>query len=316
MTQRRKFPVWAVAAGVATAFVVAREAARRARNHTALSRAVRDDYASAFPVRRRFANIAGCNTHIYEAGPRDSDRPPLLLIHGGVIEGASWLDTVTALGTDRFVIAPDLPVHGASGYLPPHILLRWLEEVVESELPSARQFDLCGHSMGGGLALHYALRHSEKIRRLILCAPVSTGQIMPRIWPDLWNVGLFNLFPLHNTLIEKVWGDSAHITTSQREQFSIIFRDFFFSPRWWWYLTGGLFWVLDLPPEKLKSITSPALFIWGERDQVVPFRGERTIQYIQAIPNARLHFLRGLGHMPQVEAPDVFNAVIRDFVAT
>jgi len=34
----------------------------------------------------------------------------------------------------------------------------------------------------------------------------------------------------------------------------------------------------------------------------------------QAIPNARLHFLKGLGHMPQVEAPEVFNAVVHEFL--
>jgi pimeloyl-ACP methyl ester carboxylesterase len=320
MTRRRKFPLWAYAAGVAAGVLAVREAARRARQHTTFSRAARDEYASAFAVGRRFANINGCHTHIYEAGPGESNRCPLLLIHGGVIEGASWLETIAALAKDRFVIAPDLPAHGASGYLPPHRLMGWLEAFVETEvLPKSGdlgvRFDLCGHSMGGGLALHYASRHGDQIRRLVLCGPVGTGQTMPRVWPEPWNVGLLNLFPLHDSLIEKVWGDPARITAVQREQFSIVFRDFFFSPRWWWYLSGGLYWLLDLPPEKLKSIAAPALFIWGECDQVVPFRGERTLRYVQAIPNARLHFLAGLGHMPQVEAPQAFNAVVCEFLS-
>lgn len=302
----------ALAVGAAAGAVVAREVQRQVRLHRAEGRAARDTFTATYPIERYWLNLAGCSTHIYESGSPDSTRPPLLLIHGGVVEGASWLETVTALGVDRHVIAPDLPAHGASGYLAPAQLLTWLDAVVEHF--KLDRFDLCGHSMGGGLALRYAALHANRLRHLILCAPVGTGQRFPRVWPEPWNTGLLNIWPLHDSLIEKVWGEPSLITPTQRDQFGLIFRDFFYSPRWWWYLSGGALWLLDLPLAPLQAIATPTLFLWGERDQVVPFVEERTLQYVQALPNAHLQFLEGLGHLPQVEWPEIFNAAVRGFL--
>jgi pyruvate dehydrogenase E2 component (dihydrolipoamide acetyltransferase) len=304
-----------VAVGAAAGAALAFEARRRLRAHQIEGRAARDTYTAAYPAQRYWLNLAGCLTHIYESGSRDSTRPPLLLIHGGVVEGASWLETVTALATDRLVIAPDLPAHGASGYLPPAQLLNWLEAVVDYF--DLDQFDLCGHSLGGSLALRYAVRHvrhAHRLRRLIVCAPTGTGQFFPRLWPEPWNTGLLNLWPLHDSLIEKVWGEPALITPTQREQFGLMFRDFFYSARWWWYLTGGWLWLLDLPLTLPETILTPALFLWGERDRVVPFSQTRTQPHIQAMPNAQLQFLTNLGHLPQVEGPAIFNAAVRGFL--
>jgi hypothetical protein len=156
-------------AGAAAAAVVARQAQRRARLLRTQGRIVRDDFVAKYPVRRRFVTVAGCRTHVYVAGPKESDRPPLLLLHGGVVEAASWMEAVTALCADRLVIAPDLPAHGASGYLPPSQLLDWLEAFVDHS--DLHNFDLCGHSMGGGLAIRYAAQHGDRVRRLSLCAP-------------------------------------------------------------------------------------------------------------------------------------------------
>jgi pimeloyl-ACP methyl ester carboxylesterase len=309
---RSLFRLAAITAGALAGVVVAREVQRRARLHRAEGRAARDTYTAPYPVERDWVNIAGCTTHIYESGSGQTTRPPLLLIHGGVVEGASWLETVTALGADRHVIAPDLPAHGASGYLAPAKLLSWLEAVVEHF--GLDQFDLCGHSMGGELALRYASQNQNRLRHLILCAPIGTGQFFPRVWPEPWNTGLLNIWPIHDSLIEKVWGEPTLITPTHRDQFELIFKDFFYSTRWWWYLTGGALWLLDLPLAPLRAITTPTLFLWGSRDQVVPFDEARTLRYVQTLPNAHLQFLEGLGHLPQVEWPEIFNAAVRGFL--
>lgn len=313
MSSRRAiFTAFAAAAGAATAYIAARETRKFITRHQAEGRALRGQYVSTYPVQQHTVRIAGCDTNVYEAGPLDSDAPPLLLIHGGVVEAASWLETVTALCSTRRVIAPDLPTHGTSGYLPPHQLLHWLEAVVVHY--QLEQFDLCGHSLGGALALRYAARQPQNIRRLVLCAPAGTGQLFPRVWPEPWNTGLLESFPLHSSLIEKIWGDAALITSTHRAQFNLLVRDFFLTHRWWWYATGGALWLLDIPLSQLKSISIPTLFLWGDRDRVVPFSGERTMRYVQAIPNAHLLILPTLGHLPQVEAPAAFNAALHEFL--
>ncbi len=312
MNRRTAIRLFAATAGAAAAAVVARQAQRRARLLRTQGKNVRDEFVAKYPVERSFVTVAGCRTHVYMAGPKESDRRPLLLLHGGVIEAASWMEAVTALCADRLVIAPDLPAHGASGYLPPPQLLGWLEAFVNHS--DLHNFDLGGHSMGGGLAIRYAAQHGDRVRRLILCAPVGMGLVFPRVWPEPWNTGLLP-FPLSDSLIEKVWGDHHRLTPTQRWQFDLIFSDFFLSRRWWWYISGGWQWLLDLPASVLESITSPTLLVWGEKDRIVPFNGARTAHFIDHLPHARVHFFPSLGHLPQVESPDEFNAVIRDFLA-
>jgi 4,5:9,10-diseco-3-hydroxy-5,9,17-trioxoandrosta-1(10),2-diene-4-oate hydrolase len=312
----KRLPSLALAAlaGAGLAYVVTREVTRRAAAHAAQSRAVRDRYVGGFPVQRRSCQVLGCTTHLYETRPQATSQPPLVLIHGGVIEAASWMETVAALGTGRRILVPDLPAHGASAYLSPSRLVAWLEAFIESEVGSSL-VDVCGHSMGGGLALYYAARHSRRIRRLILCAPVGVGQSLPHIWPVPSTNRRLSLWPLHNSLIERVWGNSSEITDEQRFQFGIVVRDFFYSLRWWWYLSGGMQWLVNIPETVLRAIQCPALFIWGDQDRIVRFNGHATLRRIQQLPNARLHLLEGLGHLPQVESPPAFNAVVHEFLS-
>jgi pimeloyl-ACP methyl ester carboxylesterase len=309
------YALLATAAGLGLAGLAAREVRRRAAAHALESRQARERYVGAFPVHQRSTAVLGCRTHLYESVPERASQPPLLLIHGGVIEAASWLETIALLGQGRRVLMPDLPAHGTSAFLRPARLVNWLEAFVESELRD-EPFDLCGHSMGGGLALHYAAQHSGRIRKLILCAPVGTGQYLPRLWPEPRGPGGPGLWPLHKSFIHKVWGDPAAITDEQSLQFGVVFRDFFYSARWWWYLSGGMKWLLDIPDKTLGAIRCPALFIWGERDRVVRFNGHKTLRRIQQIPGARVHFLEGLGHLPQIESPQAFNAVVSAFLGT
>jgi len=312
MNRRAAIRAFAAVAGTAATIVVARQAQRRVRAFRAQGRVARDEYTARFPVERRALTVAGCETNLYVAGSANSQWPPLLLVHGGVIEAATWLETAAALSTDRLVVAPDLPAHGLSGYLPPAHLLHWLEALVEHL--GWQRFDLCGHSMGGALSIRYAARHRQRVRRLVLCAPAGTGQHFPRVWPEPWNAGLLP-FPLADTLIEKVWGQPERLTPTLRRQFDLIFSDFFLSRRWLWYGSGGWRWLLDVPLSLLPSIAAPALFVWGERDRIVPFHGRRTARLVAQISNARVHFLPSLGHLPQIESPPAFIAALREFLS-
>ncbi|HLB50511.1 MAG TPA: alpha/beta fold hydrolase [Anaerolineales bacterium] len=74
-------------------------------------------------------------------------------------------------------------------------------------------------------------------------------------------------------------------------------------------------WILDVPTSLLESVTPPTLLVWGEKDRIVPFNGARTARFIEHLPHARVHFLPSLGHLPQVESPHEFNAVIREFLS-
>jgi pimeloyl-ACP methyl ester carboxylesterase len=58
----------------------------------------------------------------------------------------------------------------------------------------------------------------------------------------------------------------------------------------------------------------PVLIIWGERDPIIPAHHGREAH--EAIPGSQLEIFEDVGHLPQLEAPGRFCAVLEQFVAT
>jgi pimeloyl-ACP methyl ester carboxylesterase len=102
------------------------------------------------------------------------DRPgdPVILIHGAGMGSIVWLDVGKQLGAMRRTIAIDLPGHGQSGKLPHKISIEAYRDSVGifCAAMGIEKAILCGHSMGGAIALQAAMEWPEKVSALVLCA--------------------------------------------------------------------------------------------------------------------------------------------------
>lgn len=97
---------------------------------------------------------------------------PLLLLHGFTGNGDTWLPFCETLGRRSFMICPDLPGHGKTivedgiGHYSIESAARALKEILDRlEIEKA---DVLGYSMGGRLALAFALTYPDRVGRLIL----------------------------------------------------------------------------------------------------------------------------------------------------
>lgn len=98
--------------------------------------------------------------------------PPILLLHGVASVSALAVPLLGALA-DRRVLAVDWPGHGLSGaeVLPAGVGLREHAAAVLDEVLAFFQLelvDVVGHSLGGQVALYFALAHADRLRRLVL----------------------------------------------------------------------------------------------------------------------------------------------------
>jgi pimeloyl-ACP methyl ester carboxylesterase len=66
--------------------------------------------------------------------------------------------------------------------------------------------------------------------------------------------------------------------------------------------------------DRLPKLAPPALFVWGERDWLVPAAFEQHV--VNALPQARSVVLADCGHVPQFEQPDETARLIRSFLAS
>ena len=97
---------------------------------------------------------------------------PLILLHGGFMDHRMWFHQVDALSSRRMVITCDLRGSGLTENGDSAYLMSEGIRVLADSL-HVQQFDLAGHSLGAVIALDLAIKHPERVRRLILYSPGS-----------------------------------------------------------------------------------------------------------------------------------------------
>ena len=279
-----------------------------------------------FP-RARSVEAMGIRTAYLEAGPADA--PPLIMLHGLGATNASLLPCLADLATDHRVIAPDLPGFGesaapAASYSAPWFAA-WLE-ALQHEL-GARRAVLLGNSLGGRIALEAGLTHPRSVEALVLLTPSPAfrrlRELVPAVRllrPELASVPM----PLNHRLmvagirtmlsepdrLPRAWYDAA-ADEGMRVFGSRAHRVAFFATARQIFLEEAHgergFW------DRLPGLQPPALFVWGDRDRLVPASFARHVT--NALPDARSVVLTDSGHVPQFEHPELTNALVREFLA-
>lgn len=124
------------------------------------------------PILRDVA-ARGARIRFVEAG----EGPPLMLVHDYLSSRVAWDDVLLRLASRFRVIAPDLPGFGESEKPPPSRYAYDFEAFSESlvDLVAAVglvRLSVCGHAMGGAVALTLAATHAHLLDKLVLVSPV------------------------------------------------------------------------------------------------------------------------------------------------
>lgn len=268
----------------------------------------------------------GVRTSYLEAGPADA--PPVLLLHGLGATSASMLPVLADLAGDHRVLAPDLPGFGASEAPRVPYNAPWFAAWVEAfqRETGSRGAVLVGNSLGGRVALECGLAHPRSVRALVLLTPSPAFRRL-RQWVPLVRYVSPDLARLpmpqsHRLVVEGIrgmfsdperlprsWYDAA-ADEAVRVLRSRSHRVAFFSAARQIYLEDAYgkngFW------HRLPGLLPPALFIWGDRDRLVPSSFARHVA--DSLPSAGQIVLEDCGHVPQFEHPDETMAMIRGFL--
>jgi pimeloyl-ACP methyl ester carboxylesterase len=254
--------------------------------------------------------------------------PALLLIHGMGGTRESWKDVIALLAREHTVIAPDLPGHGESdpgaGDYSIGALAAGLRDLLVA-LGHDRA-TLVGHSLGGGIAMQFAYQFPETIERLVL---VSSGGLGSEVSPVLRAAALpgASLFIAATAGPGRAAGaavarglaavglqpkpDLAEVARGYASLADPGHRDAFLATLRSVVGTGGQ--RVSAGDRLYLTEGVPVLIIWGERDPIIPVRhGEEACQ---SMPGSRLEIFDGAGHMPQLEEPGRFAAVLSRFLA-
>ncbi len=237
--------------------------------------------------------------HRSDAG---SDRIPLVLVHGAGGTLYHWPPGLRRLAKHD-VFAIDLPGHGRSAgpgredvgdYA--DFLLDWIDAL---QLPP---FVLVGHSMGGGIALIFALRHAQRLRGLAL---VATGARL-RVHPDILQAIRIDKEGVGQQLVEWVHGHRA--SPAQRRQYLRHFLSVDTDVMYGDWLACDRFDVM----QQLADIHLPTLIIAGSQDSMTPAKYASFMA--EAMPDADLTVIEGAGHMIMLEQPQMVIGAVAGFL--
>jgi pimeloyl-ACP methyl ester carboxylesterase len=259
-------------------------------------------------------------TSFFDLGPRDA--PVLLFVHGWASIAAEVLPLAERLGRDFRLIAPNWP--GIEGSSPLAVysmraLVDWLEEF--SGRLGLASFALAGHSLGGHLALRFALAHPERVSRLVLLAPAGiTGEegkikaraakrpLLVRLMLALMGPGVFAFFSYAGIYHRRPRADHGLIAREARA---------WTSPQAKSVLAAITLGVLDtdMVESDLRGVKPPTLLIWGREDRLLPFRHAKT--FLERLPaGAALAAIEGCGHVAHLEKPDETSRAIAEFLSS
>jgi pimeloyl-[acyl-carrier protein] methyl ester esterase len=240
---------------------------------------------------------------------------PLLLIHGWGMHGGVWADVAQRLAADFRVHSVDLPGFGASASLT-ETSLGSLVQALSKQF--AEPLNVCGWSLGGQVALHWAKREPEKVKRLVLVA--STPCFAER---DDWPFGMAGevlqkfaaeLEQDHAATLRRFIALQLRGSEHERELLALL-RERLFSrgePDMG-ALRGGLGILRDADLRAgLPEIAQPTLLVAGERDRLTPPQASRHMA--QVMPAARLVEVKGAAHAPFLSHPGIFIEQVKSFL--
>ena len=245
--------------------------------------------------------------------------PPLVLLMGIGYDSSLWmLAQVPALSTQFQVILVDNRDAGRSSKArQPYTIADMADDVAGLlDALEIQRSHLLGLSMGGMIALEFALRHGDRLDRLVLAgtgaAPARSAVDPIKIWSwvkannatgEVFGgqqfVSLFSTAFLRN---HEAVRDTAELLAS---------NPYPMSPEAYGRQADAYrqFDALD----RLAAITAPTLVVVGEQDLLTPPWIAREVA--EAIPDARFEVIRGDGssHVVPIECPDEFNRLVLDF---
>ncbi len=239
--------------------------------------------------------------YVREAGPLDA--PTIVFLHGLGLGSSMWQPQFERL-PDYHCLAPDLPEHGKSTNAGPLTLKNASQRVAEliRERVPGESAHIVGLSMGGAVAVRLLLDAPEVVDHVIVSgAATRLGSVLAA------------LNRLNDPIIHLLKPDQLT---------RLILRQFHIPQRYYDLLLED---VRALKPEALShfnheltrielphQVQAPMLIMVGQKETFIAKRCAR--EMIQAIPGSLGMMAPGVGHVWNLEAPNLFAATVRAWI--
>jgi len=287
-----------------------------------------DDQNTRLDMKQLIVEVDGIPVSVWSAGDTGSD---VVLLHGGGVDSAllSWREAIPFLAQNHRVYAPDLPGYGETPFRKGTgsitFYLSFLDELLlVLGLP---RVNLVGISMGGSIALGYALKNLSRVESLVLVDSYGLANKAPAHFASWLTIKIPGLVNLSYAMMRKnrtmlrwstryLLGGPELLTNEILDELAAAIADPDAA------LAFSEFQLDELRVnglktcymERLHEIHTPALIVHGSEDTLVPLKF--AIEAVRRIPGAQLEVMEGAGHWPMRARPDQFNLLLESFYSS
>lgn len=254
-------------------------------------------------------------TYVRISGSGDS--PPLVLLPSAGAPSLIWIPNVEALSARFRVYAIDnIYDFGLSvprqPFKTPDDLMDWLDELFDT-LGLGNDINLIGLSYGGWLTSRYTLHSPERLRKVVMIAPVATIIDLPGEW--VWR-GILSAIPsryiMKRVMVSWLFEDLVkHGDEAEQNIVDDYISDALMALKCFKFRMPVSPTVLS--DEELKSIEVPALFLVGENEKIYPAR-EAVERLDRVAPGIRTEIIPGAGHDLTIIQAELVNRIIIEFL--
>lgn len=247
-----------------------------------------------------YINIDG--KKVYYAGYSQTEGTPIIFCHGSGGGHHHWLYQLKGLKGKVNPLAVDLPGHGRSEGEPADDIATyrdWLH--LFAKALNLSPFVAAGHSMGGAIALDYALNYPEDILGLILVGSGGRLRVLPAF-----------LETLQGGVVPAALADFLYCPDAPQELLQKGREEV--------ASTAASIYHADLSAcdkfdvtDKLERINQQVMMICGSEDRLTPVKYSHFLA--EKLPSGRVEVIDGAGHMVMIEKPEEVNQVIETFIA-
>lgn len=278
-----------------------------------------------YPVDVDWAEVHGMRIAYADVG---AGEVPIVLVHGLSGYIPMWSKNIEALAQRHRVIALDLPGYGKSDKPRANYTMSFFAEAVRGLLDALDigRAIFVGHSMGGQVSMHLALRAPERVDALVLTSPAgietfsaSEGAFLRSLVTPAFTYYATNstIRARHEANFRRMPADAGFLVSDR-----IAIRGARKFKAYCHVIKHSVRGMLDEPVHaRLHELAVPTLILFGDTDKLIPnpvlHRGTAA-ELVQAelprMPNARFVLLPRAGHLAQFEAAAAWNEAVLAFV--
>ena len=227
----------------------------------------------------------------------------LLLLHGLMGALSNWEYVIDEFSKEYRVIIPMLPIYELPLLtLGVKTLSKFVHKFVKYK--ELENFCVLGNSLGGHVALIYAMSHPERLKSMVLAG--SSG---------LYENAFGGSFPKRESYefikgrVEYTFYDPQTANKDLVDEVYATVNDRYKIIR---LLAMAKSAIRHNVAKDLHKIKIPVALIWGKNDKITP--PEVAVEFNELLPNAELTWVDYCGHAPMMEQPTEFNRILKGFL--